>query len=149
MPVWHSARFSSHVHRGDEQRKVTRDPPALCLALHVLVAACMCAAIVSGMHTLETILCANMTCRTEPLSSLLAFLLSSYIIDNLLVPMPCAGNSGCFPRGKANSDSTALPPPPPPTCVQCFRVSVPPAVRPTLLRQLDMGSFNVCTNLGA
>ena len=26
-------------------------------------------------------------------------------------------------------------------CVQCFRVSVPPAVRPTLLRQMDMGSL--------
>ena len=25
-------------------------------------------------------------------------------------------------------------------CVQCFRVSIPPAVRPTRLRQMDMGS---------
>ena len=29
----------------------------------------------------------------------------------------------------------------PPPCVQCFRVSIPPAVRPTLLRQIEMGSL--------
>ena len=43
---------------------------------------------------------------------------------------------------KASSDSTALPslgfiPP----CMQGFRVSIPPDVRPTLLRQMDMGSL--------
>ena len=27
------------------------------------------------------------------------------------------------------------------SCVQCFRVSVPQAVRPTLLRQMNMGSL--------
>ena len=27
------------------------------------------------------------------------------------------------------------------SCVQCFRVFIPPAVRPTLLRQMDMGSL--------
>ena len=48
-----------------------------------------------------------------------------------------------LPPGKAGSHSTALP-----SfflllfsCVQCFRVSIPPAVRPTLLRQMDMGSL--------
>ena len=40
------------------------------------------------------------------------------------------------------------PPPPPPPCVRCFHVSIPPAVRPTLIRQTDMGSltWSKCTN---
>ena len=55
--------------------------------------------------------------------------------------------SGCFPRGKRSAvarrypASLALSPPPPSLCVQCFRVFTPPAVRPSPLRQIDMGSL--------
>ena len=54
--------------------------------------------------------------------------------------MQCTANLGCFPPGKTSSHSTVLP-----SflfffsCVQGFRVSIPPAMRPTLLQQMDMG----------
>ena len=37
----------------------------------------------------------------------------------------------------------------PPSYVPCFRVSMPPALRSTLLRQMDIGVFKVCTNMDA
>ena len=63
--------------------------------------------------------------------------------------MQCMGNSGCFPRRKRAavvrrypaSPSSCPPPPPSPVC-SIFRVSISSAVRPTLLRQMDMGSFS-------
>ena len=57
-----------------------------------------------------------------------------------MVSVQCMGNSGCFPWAESEQPYPD-PPPPPPPCVQCFRVSIPPAVRPTLLRQMDMGSL--------
>ena len=55
--------------------------------------------------------------------------------------MQCTGNLGCFPQGKVSSHSTALPSFFFSSCVHCFCVSIPPAVKPTLLRQMDMGSL--------
>ena len=43
--------------------------------------------------------------------------------------------------GKASSHSIARRYPAYFSCVQCFRVSKPPAMMPTLLRQMDMGSL--------
>ena len=64
--------------------------------------------------------------------------------DNFLVPMECTGNPCCFPQGKRAAIvphypafSLFLP------CVKCFRVSIPPAVSPTLLRQMVFGIFNM------
>ena len=58
------------------------------------------------------------------------------------------GKFGLLSPGKANSHSTVLPiffsfflP-----CVECFCVSVPPAVGPTLLQHMDMGS-STCTQI--
>ena len=71
-------------------------------------------------------------------------------LDNLNVPRQCTGNSCCFSPGKASSHSTALssfffflP------CVQCFRVFIPPAVRPTLLRQMDIWYLTCAHIFGA
>ena len=55
--------------------------------------------------------------------------------------MQSKGNSGCFPRGnraaivRRHLASFFL------LCVKCFRVSIPPAGRLALLRQMDMGSL--------
>ena len=50
------------------------------------------------------------------------------------------GKFGMLPRGKRATTVRRHP-----ACsfsrLQCFRVSIPPAVRPTLLRQMDMGSL--------
>ena len=51
------------------------------------------------------------------------------------------GKFGLLSPGKVTSHSTALPRCFFPHYVQCFRVSIPPAVRLTLLRQMDMGSL--------
>ena len=55
--------------------------------------------------------------------------------------MLCTGHSGCFSQGKPAAIVRRYP-----SfffffffCVQYFRVSIPPAVRPTLLRHMDMG----------
>ena len=62
-------------------------------------------------------------------------------LHNVLVPMQCSGNSGCFPpAGKASGHSAALPSSFS-SYVQCFHVSIPPAARTILLRQMDMGSL--------
>ena len=70
----------------------------------------------------------------------------------LRVPVQRTENSGRFTRGKVSSNNSTAqpkspppppppPPQPPPPCVQCLRVSIPPAVRPTLLRQIRMESL--------
>ena len=56
--------------------------------------------------------------------------------------MQCMGNSGCLPQGKWAAIVWLYPagflflfsP-----CVQCFRVCIPPAVKHTILQQMDMG----------
>ena len=50
-------------------------------------------------------------------------------LDNFLVPMQCAENSGCFHRVKWAAIERLYPASPPPTRLQCFRDSIPPAVR--------------------
>ena len=75
-------------------------------------------------------------------------------VGHFPVAMQCMGNSGCFPRGKRASIVRRYPAPPPPThphphphpCVQCFRVSMPQVMTPTLLRQMDIGFFT-CTQI--
>ena len=71
----------------------------------------------------------------------------SIILDYITFLSQCnaQGNVGCFLQGKARSQSTALP-----SfffffcsCVQCFCVFMPPAMRPTLLKQIDMGSLTM------
>ena len=101
----------------------------------------------------------------------MTYTLFDYIrLDNFLVPMPCTGNSSCFPHtptashhnifdpekptmfscapdadGVRTSDlesdalSTELPPHPMCAVFSCFHI--PSAVRPTLLRQIGMGSL--------
>ena len=61
--------------------------------------------------------------------------------------MQCTGNSGCFPRGKASSHSTALPS----YVFHLCSVSIPPAVRPAfvLFTADEYGIFDVRTHLGA
>ena len=66
--------------------------------------------------------------------------------------MQCTGNSGCFPPEKASSHSAALPKfLKRVSYVQCFCVSIPPAVRPILFTTDGYGIFDVCTkfNVGA
>ena len=65
------------------------------------------------------------------------------LLDTFHVPMHCTGNSGCFPRGKrASTVRRALP-----NCFwffSCtlyFRVSIPPAAKPTPFQQMDIGSL--------
>ena len=50
-------------------------------------------------------------------------------------------NFGLLSPGNESSHSVALPIFFFGSCVQCFRLSIPSAVRPTLLRQMDMGSL--------
>ena len=69
-------------------------------------------------------------------------------LDHFRVPMQCTGNSGCLPQGKRAAIVWHYPafffffP-----CVQCFHVSIPPAVRPTPLRRMDMGSSLTCAQI--
>ena len=51
------------------------------------------------------------------------------------------GNLGCFPWGKQAPIARRYPAFVFLSCMQCFRVSIPLTVRPTLLRQMDMGSL--------
>ena len=58
--------------------------------------------------------------------------------------MQCMGNLGSFPQGKRAAivqhyQGFFAPHP----RAQCFRVSVPQAVRPTLLQQMDVGSLSL------
>ena len=62
-------------------------------------------------------------------------------LHNFLVPMQCMGNSGCFVLGKRSSIEWRYPAFFSFCCVQCFHVFIPSAVRPALLRQMDMGSL--------
>ena len=58
--------------------------------------------------------------------------------------MQCADSSGRFPRGKRTATVRRYPASSLCLsffCVHCFRVFIPPAVMPTLLRQMDMGSL--------
>ena len=65
-----------------------------------------------------------------------------------LVPMQCTGNSGCFPW-KTSSRSAALPGRfiRSVLCAVSLRVFLQPAVKPTVLRQMDMGSLT-CAHIG-
>ena len=63
-----------------------------------------------------------------------------YRLDNFLVPMQCTGNLGCFPWGNRAAIVWRYPALFFPVC-SVFCVSIPPAVRPTLLRQMDMRSL--------
>ena len=51
------------------------------------------------------------------------------------------GSSGRFPMGKRVAIARRYPAFFFHSCVQCFRVSIPSAARPTLLRQMDIGSL--------
>ena len=66
--------------------------------------------------------------------------------------MPCTRNLGCFPPEKARSRSTVLPSFSLllggfSSCVQCFCVSITPAVRPTLSRQMDTTGSVTCAQI--
>ena len=73
-----------------------------------------------------------------------------YRLDYITVLSHCnqyTGNSGCFSLGKRAATVRRRYPAvlllllPLPVCMHCFRFPMPPAVRPTLLRQMDMGSL--------
>ena len=60
-------------------------------------------------------------------------------LDNFLVPMHA--KFGLLSQEKASSHSAVLPRFFSFSCMQYFCVSIPPAVRPTVIRQMDMGSL--------
>ena len=89
----------------------------------------------------------GMSPRKIPLSACLCHVAKN--LHCILVPLQCTGSSGCFLRGKRTAIARRYlafcccwfc------SCVQRFCVSIPPAVRPTLLRQMDMGSLT-CTQI--